>query len=123
MPRRCRGTHRELRDVPYPPAAVSPDVPAADAARHLEDLRTALHRAAPELFVRLVRPHMRPPYLHVNNPVGAGRFSEDITVQPGDVPGESHYSWSWGETITPTSTPEFAAQAVLKVLAEHGKRK
>jgi len=88
-----------------------------DEVRHLEGLRLALREVAPEFYVRLHRPWRGRAFLHVNNPVAAGRFAEDITVQPGDKPGETWFMWSWGERITLTSTPELAARAVVRVLA------
>jgi hypothetical protein len=90
----------------------------ADAAQHLEILRVALHAVDPALFVRLVRPRGGPPYLHVNNPAGAGRFAEDIGVRHAPVPEDpDYYVWSWGEEITPVTTPEIAAQGIRNVLA------
>ncbi|MEU6040481.1 hypothetical protein ABZ801_34260 [Actinomadura sp. NPDC047616] len=82
----------------------------------MEDLRLALREVAPEFYARLHRPWRRPAFLHVNNPAAAGRFAEDITVQPGDGL-ETWFAWSWGERITPTTNPEIAAQAVVRVLA------
>ncbi|MFF5260176.1 hypothetical protein ACFY4C_14595 [Actinomadura viridis] len=127
MPRHHGRTRPRLRArlVPFDrPAEQQPGetIPAeqADAAQDLENLRVALRAADPGLFVRLVRPHSAPPYLHVNNPAGAGRFAEDIGVRHAAAPGDlDYYVWSWGEEITPVTTPKVAAHRIRKVLAAH----
>ncbi|MFD0857211.1 hypothetical protein ACFQ07_33720 [Actinomadura adrarensis] len=90
------------------------------AAQHLENLRLALNDADPDLFVRLVRIKGERPYLHVNNPAGAGRFAEDIGIRHAAATQDTdHYVWSWGEEITPVTTPEIAAVRIRRVLAVH----
>lgn len=88
------------------------------AAQHLENLRLALRDADPELFARLVLNESERPHLHVNNPAGAGRFAEDIGIRQAATAQDSdHYVWSWGEEVTPVTTPEIAAVRIRRVLA------
>ncbi|REE98364.1 hypothetical protein [Thermomonospora umbrina] len=110
-----RRPRRRIRDRRVPFDAPTVDH-VADSVRHLESLRSAISDTDPTLFARPVHRSGRPPSLHVNNPE-AERFAEDIGVRPESAGEPGRFVWSWGEVITPVTTPEIAAERIRTVLA------
>ncbi|HVB45052.1 MAG TPA: hypothetical protein VNF47_20445 [Streptosporangiaceae bacterium] len=86
---------------------------------HLEALRAALRREAPELVAVVYGIAGRKVILHVTNP-SCGRIAENVSVRnatPDGDPGQ--FLWSWGQPIAPVTAPDEAARVVRRVLALH----
>jgi hypothetical protein len=123
MPRAHRRAHRpegpRVFDQPNEIASRLLNDRDGDAAQHLENLRVALKRLHPGLYVRLERPSGRPPHLRV---MGTGSRTSAVFYRVGPDGGLGHYIGDRGQALAAVGDLEQAGMSVMRALGIRGRQ-